>query len=224
MPEVERALVEATERGEPVVLATVIRLDGEPPSHSGAKALIGPGGLLAGTLGCSEFDGQAIADGPRVLAAGRPDVATYKHDLGAIEVYLEPHVAAPALIVLGDTPVGRQLKRWAPQVGFALLDEPMPGRDVFAVATDHDAPGLVDDLVPILQAGARYVGVMGSRRHTGHHLEELSRRGLDPSGIQSPVGLDIGAQTAEEIALAILGGLVAVRRGAAGGFKDQSSR
>ena len=224
MPEVERELVAAAERGDPVVLATVIRLDGEPPSHTGAKALVGSGALLAGTLGCSEFDGQAIADAPGLLAAGQPGLATYTHELGSIEVYLEPHVAAPALIVLGDTPVGRALKRWAPEVGFALLEAPVPGREIFAVATDHDAPGLVEELEPILRNGARYVGVMGSRRHTGHHLEELRRRGLDPSGIQSPVGLDIGAQTAEEIALAILAGLVAVRRGAAGSFKDQSSR
>ena len=64
---------------------------------------------------------------------------------------------------------------------------------------------------------------MGSRRHTGHHLEALRARGMAPeriARIQSPVGLDIGAQTPAEIALSILAGLVAIRRGAPAGWKD----
>jgi xanthine dehydrogenase accessory factor len=71
----------------------------------------------------------------------------------------------------------------------------------------------------------RFVGLMGSRRHTGHHLDALRSRGLSDEQIarvQSPVGLDIGAQTPAEIALSILAGLVAIRRGAAGGWKDTS--
>jgi xanthine dehydrogenase accessory factor len=64
---------------------------------------------------------------------------------------------------------------------------------------------------------------MGSRRHTGHHLEALRVRGLPEAAIaqiQTPVGLDLGAQTPPEIALSILAGLVALRRGGAGGWKD----
>ena len=63
---------------------------------------------------------------------------------------------------------------------------------------------------------------MGSRRHTGHHLEELRRRGLPEeavAAIQSPVGLDLGARGAPEIAVSILAGLLAVRNGAPGGWK-----
>lgn len=226
MPEVESELTERLARGEEVVLATVVRLDGEPPSRTGAKALFDADRQLAGTLGCSEFDSQARADAPALLASGTPDLRTYRHDLGAIEVYLEPYLRRPLLVVLADTPVARALRRWAPDAGFDVEAAPPaepPAADLYVVHTDHDAPDLVETLERLLGMGPRFVGLMGSRRHTGHHLEALRARGMaeEPiARIQSPVGLDIGAQTPAEIALAILAGLVALRRGAAGGWKD----
>jgi xanthine dehydrogenase accessory factor len=221
MPDVELELADRIRRGEGVVVATVIKLGGSPPSRPGAKAIFHGAAALAGTLGCAEFDAQAQADAARVLASGAPELRTYTHDLGTIEVYLEPHQPAPLLLVLGDTPVARQLAAWAAEVGFRVKTsasaEDLGAGELYAVHTDHDAPGLVDALEPVLRAGARYVGVMGSRRHTGHHLAELERRGIDTSAVETPVGLDLGAVTAEEIALAILAGLVAVRRGGGGG-------
>lgn len=220
MSDVELELANRIRRGQAAVLATVIRLDGQPPSHTGAKALLEPGSIVAGTLGCSEFDAQALRDAERILADGQPELVTYAHDLGSIEVYLEPHVAAPLLVVFGDSPVGRRVAQWAAEAGFEVsrpaTAEEIPrlaGREVFAVHTDHDDPALVEKIEAILRAGPRFVGVMGSRRHTGHHLEELARRGLDPSAIQTPVGVAIGAVTADEIAISILAGVVAARRG-----------
>ena len=56
MPSLEEELAARLAKGEEVVLATVIRLDGEPPSRTGAKLLMSRNSTLAGTLGCSEFD------------------------------------------------------------------------------------------------------------------------------------------------------------------------
>ena len=228
MPEVETELTQRLARGEEVVLATVIRLDGEPPSRTGAKALFARDRQLAGTLGCSEFDSQARTDAPRLLDEAVPGLRTYRHDLGSIEVYLEPYLRHPLLLVLADTPVARALRRWAPELGFDVAATPParePQADLYVVHTDHDAPDLVEVLEHLLAMGPRYVGLMGSRRHTGHHLEALRARGMpEPqiARIQSPVGLDIGAQTPEEIALSILAGLVAIRHGAPAGWKDVS--
>jgi xanthine dehydrogenase accessory factor len=229
MPEVESALTGRLARGEEVVLATVIRLDGEPPSRTGAKALFDGERQLAGTLGCSEFDSQARADAPGLLAAGAPTLRTYRHDLGAIDVYLEPYLRRPLLVALADTPVAVALRRWAPEVGFDVAATPpgeRPPGDLYVVHADHDAPDLVESLERLLAMEPRFVGLMGSRRHTGHHLEALRARGMAEAQIariQSPVGLDIGAQTPEEIALAILAGLVAIRRGAPAGWKDRNA-
>jgi xanthine dehydrogenase accessory factor len=233
-------------RGEEVVLATVIKVDGEPPSHPGAKILLSRTATLTGTLGCSEFDSAALADAAEIAATGTPVVRTYRHDLGSIEVYLEPHLAAPMLVVFAATPVASALLRWAPEVGFRpVLVETRPdrlkggtwppavtslgdlaealGSEVYAVHTDHDAEDLVHALEALLPAEPRFIGLVGSRRHTGHHLEALRSKGVAEeviARIQSPVGLDLGAVTPSEIAVSILAGLVAVRRHGSGGWKS----
>jgi xanthine dehydrogenase accessory factor len=238
VPSLEEELAARAARGEEVVLATVIKVDGEPPSHPGAKILLSRTATLAGTLGCSEFDSAALADAGGIADAGAPQLRTYSHDLGSIEVYLEPYPAAPTLVVFAATPVAAALLRWAPDLGFrTLLVETRPdrmkdaswppaiasladlpgvlGRDVYVVHTDHDAEDLVQSLAAVLPKEPRFIGLVGSRRHTGHHLEALRAKGVAEeviARIQSPVGLDIGAQTPGEIALSILAGIVATRR------------
>ncbi len=247
MPRVEEELVRRISRGEEVVLATVTRVDGEPPSRTGAKLLMSRIAFLSGTLGCSEFDSAALADASAIAESGAPEVRTYRHDLGAIEVYLEPYESAPTLVVFAATPVARSLLRWASEVGFrplfvetrpqrlvgtdwpshvsSLKDLPVAlGTDVYVVHTDHDAEDLVDALEVVLSKNPRFVGLVGSRRHTGHHLEALRAKGVPESviaRIQSPVGLDLGAVKPEEIALSILAGLVAIRRRGPGGWKQK---
>ena len=245
MPSVEEELARRISLGEEVLLATVIRLDGRPPSEPGAKLLMSRTATLAGTLGCSEFDAAALADAAPIAESGAPALRTYRHDLGSIETYIEPHAQTPTLVVFAATPVARSLLRMAPEAGFrAVLVETRRerlegadwppavgsldkltatlGSDVYAVHTDHDAPDLVQALAALLPRNPRFIGIVGSRRHTGHHLEALRARGVPEeviARIQSPVGLDIGAKTPAEIAISILGGVVAVRRGGAGGWK-----
>lgn len=214
------------------MLATVIKLDGEPPSQPGAKLLMTRNAPLAGTLGCSEFDSAALADSAAIATSGAPQVRTYRHDLGSIDVYVEPYIAAPTLVVFAATPVAQALLRWAPDVGFrpvmaaraADLPDDIDG-ELFVVHTNHDADDLVQALEAVLPRDPRFIGLVGSRRHTGHHLEALRAKGVPEeviARIQSPVGLDIGARTPAEIALSILAGLVAVRRGGGGGWKSKN--
>ena len=229
MPSVEEELARRLAGGEEVVLATVIELDGEPPSRPGAKLLMSRAAALAGTLGCSEFDSAAMNEAPEVAEAGTPRTRTYRHDLGSIEVYLEPYAAAPVLVIFAATPVGRALARWAPEVGFrttlakTAADAPRQPETVelYVVHTDHDATDLVDALEAVLPANPKFIGLVGSRRHTGHHLEALRAKGVSEdviARIQSPVGLDLGAVTPAEIAISILAGIVAVRHGRHGGW------
>jgi xanthine dehydrogenase accessory factor len=247
VPSVEEEFAQRLARGEEVVLATVIKLDGKPPSRTGAKLLMSRTAALAGTLGCSEFDAAALEDADPIAETGTPQLRTYRHELGSIEAYLEPHAPVPTLVVFGATPVARAILEWAPELGFrAVLVETRPerlagqvwpsavtslddlgpilGPDVYAVHTDHDAFDIVPALEAILPVRPRFIGLVGSRRHTGHHLEALKAKGLDEgviAQIQSPVGLDLGAVTPAEIALSILGGLVANRRGREGGWLER---
>jgi xanthine dehydrogenase accessory factor len=244
MPSVEEELAQRLARGEEVVLATVIKLDGKPPSRAGAKLLMSRTATLAGTLGCSEFDSAALNDAATVADSMAPQLRTYTHDLGSIDAYLEPHAPVPTLVVFGATPVARAILDWAPDLGFrALLVEtraerlkgqawpahvtslaelpPMLGPDIYAVHTDHDAFDIVEALETILPRDPKFIGLVGSRRHTGHHLEALRGKGVSEEAIariQTPVGLDLGSVTAAEIALSILAGLVAWRHGRRGGW------
>lgn len=245
-------LAKALASGTQVLLATAIRTIGEPPCQPGQKMLLGTGGPLSGTLGCSEFDVSAAADAAEIIASGTPVLRTYNHDLGSVEVYLEPYLQRPQLVVLAATPIALWLLRWGRDLGYetiliesraewitaehraaasrvldqaTALGEATTGAptEMEVVATDHDAPDVSTQVAALLAHKPRFVGIMGSARHTGHHLAALREQGVpeDQVGqIQSPVGLNIGAKTPPEIALAILGGLMAARTGRPGGWID----
>lgn len=98
-----------------------------------------------------------------------------------------------------------------PMVEAANIDE-----DTDVVITDHDRDDIVEVTDQMLRSDARWLGMMGSARHTGPHVEGLRERGWsedDIDRIERPVGLDIGSKTPPEIAVAILGGIVADRQG-----------
>jgi len=229
------------------VRATAVKIHGSPPCRLGNRVVVVPGGPLGGTLGCAEFDEAAVAIAPEVLEAGEPQLRTLTHDLGEVEVLFEPELEPALLAIVSATDVARELQALAGRLGYlAALVEPRAERldagdralgwavgdslDGLAldrrsavVFTDHDAPGIADMLAHVLRSAAGFVGVMGSRRHVAPYLEELLARGLgeeDLARIRSPLGLDVGGQRPEEIALSIAAGLVAHRHGRAGGWLD----
>lgn len=240
---------EGDSRNRPgTVTATAVSVHGSPPCSVGNRILIGPSGPLEGTLGCSEFDSAAMADAPAILASGRPETRSYEHELGTVEVFLEPHLEATLLAVVSATPVAEALLRLAPALGYrTVLVEPRDERvtaplralagevvselpvdgvgvDSAIVWTDHDAPYLVEMLAAALRTPAGFLGVMGSRRHVAPHVEALQGLGFtDVSRVRSPVGMDIGARTPQEIALSIASGLVAAQRQRDGGWLDRQA-
>ena len=246
-PEVIVELARRIERGEAVVLATAVRTTGTPPCDPGHKLLLSRGGPLAGTLGCAELDDQAAKDTAELLDGGRPTVRTYEHDLGRVEAYLEPYHPRARLVVLAATPVSRWLLRWGRDLGYetvliedredrispehrleagSVVSSPAelaPRQPTDVVHTDHDAPSLPEHLAALVDS-ARFLGVMGSSRHTARHMDALRSLEIgeaEIAGIRTPVGLDIGARSAEEIALSILAGLVAAAAGRDGGWLDR---
>jgi molybdenum cofactor synthesis domain-containing protein len=232
------------------VTVTAVKQIGAPPCPVGARIVLGPKGPLEGTLGCAEFDAAAVEAATEALGAEEPAPFTrvFHHDLGDIEVFVEPHPGPPLLIVGSATPVALELLRLARGLGYrtvlvepraervtelhrqaagdvrASLDGvPIDGR-TDAVHTDHDAPDVAGSLAALLRSPARFVGVMGSRRHVGGHIEALHAMGFsddEVARVRSPVGLDVGAKTPEEIALSIAAGLVAARTERDGGWLDR---
>ncbi len=234
--------------GRWTVRATAVAARGNPPCRVGQKLAVGPGGPLEGTLGCAEFDSGVLADAPGVAAGGGPVTRTYVHDLGEIDVFLEPEAARPVAVVVTASPVGLELLRAMKALGWrTVLVEPREERiqpahreaadvvraelevgmldaDTSVVHTDHDAPGVVDSIAAALGSDAGFIGILGTRRHVGVHVEPLRAKGFgDPemARVRSPVGLDLGGRSPAEIALSIAAGLVAARSGRDGGWLDR---
>lgn len=143
-----------------------------------------------------------------------------------------PETDARRLVAVFDAPVAHELVALAGRLGWsvALVDpDPARGQALAAagldertdvVVCDHDRPELGDVLAEVLGHPTRWVGVMGSRRHTAPHVEALRERGLDEATIarvHRPIGLDIGSRTPAEIAVATIAGLLADRNGRTGG-------
>jgi molybdenum cofactor synthesis domain-containing protein len=244
-PRVQEADRRAAETSS--VRAKAIRVHGAPPCRVGNAMTIVPDGPVHGTLGCAEFDEAAVRDAVEVLASGESQIRTYHHEQGDIEVFLEPARPTPRLVLVSANDVSRALARLARPLGYApVLVEPrserLTERDRSAIEvaggfehveldegtrvvfTDHDAPGIADALAVVLRSPARFVGVMGSRRHVGPYVERLRELGFgddELARIRSPLGVDLGGRGPEEIAVSIAAGLVADANDRDAGWLDR---
>ncbi len=264
--DVIRQLAAAIERGEPVVLATVVRTDRSVPRRPGTKMLIHADGRMDGTVGGGEMEARVRAEAADALADGTPRLLTF--DLvdpasgdpgvcgGTAEIYLEPHMPAPLLFLVGAGHVGRAVSELALWLGFrvvvwddrpeaiAELDEAMsvaPGRaptaddepvvtttapiaealaahplnrDASVVMVTRNVSLDVGLLPPLLASGAGYIGLMGSQRRWSTTRAALLDAGVVDDALDrvvSPIGLEIDAETPEEIAVSILAQVVGAR-------------
>lgn len=140
-------------------------------------------------------------------------------------------VAGRALVAVFASPVAGYLRHFGADLGWRVgVYDPADGGDTKLSAIDGDTDVVVTDhhraelgpvLRDVLATPARWIGVMGSPRHTGPHvaaLQELGVPAADIARVHRPVGLNIGARSPAEIALATLAGLLADRTGRPGGF------
>jgi xanthine dehydrogenase accessory factor len=163
---------------------------------------------------------------PRVLAVGAVDFARQlcrvARALGWRPFVIDPRgfFARPDRF-----PEAEQVVAAWPQEGFARLG--IDRATAIAILT-HD-PKLDDAaLLAALDSEASYIGAMGSRRAQAKRRERLLEHGVSEEAmtrISAPIGLDLGALTAEETALSIMGEIIAVRHGRSGGrLRDASGR
>ncbi|HYB25365.1 MAG TPA: XdhC family protein [Solirubrobacteraceae bacterium] len=193
--------LKAIERGEPLLLR--ILPDGPGVAAVKSAANVDPGHEVA------HDEGSVTVQNPCLSG-------------GAIEVFLEPFLPPPRMIVAGDTPIAAALLRLGPELGLDAVDS--RGGDSGAVVPSADDLALVvaahgrDELTILraaLEADVPYVGLVASRRRGAGVLEELRKGGVAEEllgRIDTPAGLDIGARTPAEVALSILASIVEVRR------------
>jgi len=167
---------------------------------------------------------------------------------GATSLYVEVVEPKPVLLVVGAGHIGRALTKLGNFLGFhvAIIDDReefadpalLPEADEvicreYGPALDEYPIGPSTHIVLVTRGhkhdeealrhcvgrGARYVGMIGSKRRTSTVLEHLLADGFDPAElakVRTPIGLDIGAETPEEIAVAIMAEIILLRRGGTG--------
>jgi molybdopterin adenylyltransferase len=148
------------------------------------------------------------------------ELLRFARALGYRSVLVEPRV--DRVLHEHRTEAGSVLEDLAAAVGSG--GHPPLDERAAVVLTDHDAPGVAETLAAALATPAGFVGVMGSRRHVGPHVDELRAMGVDDQAlgrVRSPVGIDLGGKTPVEIALSIAAGLVAARTGRDAGWLDR---
>ncbi len=233
-----RAVMDAASGGEPLAVVTV--LEG---AQAGVRLLVREQGTSGG-LPDAALESQALEVGRRVLAQERPELASvagtrvYAEGFApapALVIVGAGHVGK-ALATLGkflelrvtvidDRPEYATAARFpeadeviAAPVGRALERVRITARTAIVVAMrNHDLD--CEGTAAALRTPARYVGLIGSRRKAILVSERLLAEGAAAErvrALRSPIGLDIGATTPPEIALAILGEWLMLRQGGAG--------
>jgi len=251
-------IVRLRKAGRKGALATIVEVQGSIPSHESSKILVRDDGTFAGTVGggCVEAEVWSVAqevmreEKPRRLHFNLNANPEYDNGLicgGSLDIFVEPILATPTVLILGGGHVGLHVARVANIAGFevAVADD----RDAFAnperfpeAAATYSGPwedlfpkfnvnhhtylvlvtrghkGDLDCLRWAVTTPARYVGMIGSKRKFIEICKVLEREGVAAEQIErvhSPIGLDIGALTPEEIAVSIVAEMIAVRRNVA---------
>ena len=220
----------------PFVHATVVRAQSPTSARAGDHAIILSDGTIEGFVGgqCAEESVRAAA--LDVLAGGEALLLRVLHDGevgfpelpgakvvvnpcfsgGALEVFLEPQLPPPLLYIVGETPISDAVAAQAESLGFAFaavrtLEDQRPEGAVAVIIASHgsDEP---ESIRAALDADVRFIGLVASRRRGGAVLDVMDLTKEERDRVHTPVGLDIGARTAAEVALSIMAGVVRAMR------------
>jgi xanthine dehydrogenase accessory factor len=255
MPNVKtvyQAVAQAERDNQLAALCTVVRSQGSTPRRASSKMLVYPDGSLMGSVGGGEMESRVIDEARQAMQDGKPRLVEYNMSDpsrgdpgvcgGQMEIFVEPLIPKPTLVLVGAGHVGRAVVHLASWLGFRVLvsddrpefctPEAIPGADqyyllplaelagrltinpwtYFVLTTrgvDIDVPGLPS----LLRSPAAYIGVIGSRRRWATTRQQLLDKGITEEAlgrIRSPMGLDLHAETPEEIAVSIMAEIIQV--------------
>ncbi|HEX7419897.1 MAG TPA: NTP transferase domain-containing protein [Thermoanaerobaculia bacterium] len=246
-------ILDLRNRRQPFAIATVVRAERPTSSKPGDKAIISPDGTLTGWIGGSCAHDIVVRNALESLEEGSPrfltlssaspsevkrqcviDVPMQCYSGGVLDVFIEPNLPKPQMVVVGYETVARALVRISKTLQFHVtvvdplatkqsvpeadaivnelkLTEMQLGGESFIVIATH---GRYDEeaLEQAARTNASYIALVASPKRAGTILQILRDRGVNVDRIKSPAGLDIGAQGAEEIALSIVAEIVQQRR------------
>jgi xanthine dehydrogenase accessory factor len=243
-------------RDEPFVVATVVRFEAPVSGKPGDKAIIRSDGKIWGWIGGGCAQPAVIREALKALQDGRPrlvrihpsanpdsedgvvDYTMTCHSGGSLDIFIEPVLPKPHVIIFGRSAVAQTLAKLAKAMSYAvsaiapggttdhfpdadaILDEvslrniKITPRTFVVVATqgEHDEEALTE----ALRSHAAYIAFVASEKKARKIFESLTERGVPAdriSRIKAPAGLEIGAVSPEEIAASVLAEIVQKGRG-----------
>jgi xanthine dehydrogenase accessory factor len=230
--EVEARAVALRADRVPFVHARVVRAERPTSAKPGDEAVVFADGTIEGFVGGTCAESTVRAQSLALLDSGEtlllritptpddtpaPEGTLSVHNPclsgGTLEIFLEPVVPAPLLLVHGESPIAAAVAAIAGSLGWdarpwtALV---LPGTAAVVVAThgrDEE-----ETLTAALAADVPYVGLVASRKRGEAVLASLDVDAALRARVHTPAGLDIGARTPEEVALSVLAEIVAERR------------
>jgi xanthine dehydrogenase accessory factor len=254
--DIYQEIVDLRRGGLRAALATIVQRKGSTPRKDAAKMLIYEDGRRTGTIGGGCTEAEVCREALDTIRSGKPRFLRF--DLtgddaedgglicgGSMEVYVEPILPDPSLVIFGAGHVGACVAEIAKMAGFRTIvvddrikyanPERFPHADELFVdgwedsfsklqITDSSYLVIVTrghqfDLACLrfaLGTPARYIGLMGSARKIQLFYDALAKEGVDAAQfkrVYAPIGLSIGSETPEEIAVSIVAQLIAVRKG-----------
>src|SRR5574341_799677 len=254
MDTIAQAIVDVLQNNKPAALATVVKTRGASPRNAGAKMLVYADGSIVGSVGGGEMEMRVIAAAKDALRDGQPrylDMTLSNAERGdplicggEMEIFVEPLLTAPTLIVVGAGHIGAAVTKLAKDLGFRtiVIDDRAEflTRERLPFADETHAGDLVEQLskleitpqtfvvivsrahtldAPVLRAvidkPAAYIGMLGSKRRVLTVIEmmkkdEISAKKL--AHVHAPIGIEIHAETPQEIAVSIMAEVINERR------------
>jgi xanthine dehydrogenase accessory factor len=240
-------------KGEPFVTASVVRFQAPISGKPGDKAIIFADGKMWGWIGGGCAQPVVIKEALKALADGKPrlvrisptaapeqgivDYTMTCHSGGTLDIYIEPVLPKPHIVIFGRSPLAQTLARLGKAVGYRIsvvapgadreqfpdvdllqtesdLGELKIEREVFIVVSTQ-GEGDEKALEQAARTNAAYVAFVASKVKAQKVFEYLREAGVPServSQIHAPAGLDIRAASPEEIAVSILAEIIQ-RRG-----------
>jgi xanthine dehydrogenase accessory factor len=253
MKSIYQAISEIELNNETAALCTVVKSQGSTPRHTGSKMLVYPDGSFIGTIGGGDLEHRVLDEAMIAMVDGESRQLHYnmsdpsRGDVGVcggqVEVFVEPILPAPVVVVLGTGHVGKAVAHLAKWLGFRVAasdDRPefctpemIPDADAFfpvlmqklpdhlkitrqtyLVLTTRGSSVDAEGLGPIIKSKPGYIGVIGSKRRWLETIKKLKEKGIPQHEIEmihSPIGLELKAETPEEIAVSIMAEILMIR-------------
>ena len=253
MKSIFQALAELEQTHESAALCTVVKSEGSTPRHVGSKMLVYPDGTFIGTVGGGDMEHRVLDEAWMALSDGQP--RTLKYSMvdpsrgdpgvcgGTVEVFVEPILPAPMIVVVGGGHVGKAVVHLAKWLGFRVAvnddraefctPEAVPGADAYFPVPMTELPNQLSvtrqtylvitsrgssvdaaGLPSLFETQAAYIGVIGSKRRWLTTVKALKEKGVTEEQIakvHSPMGLELNAETPEEIAVSIMAEILMLR-------------